>query len=562
LSEVVAVLHRFDLAPAASLMAQRGVQALLVDPVMYDRCVGHGIPAPLVHTRSTADIACGAFAEAQAAARALCRDLGPVLADLAPAALAGAWSAHRIFHLFWTLHGYRRIWPEVLASQSHAHWHLLLPQQAHTYGAHSFVPGVLLLQALRERGVPHTAYGFDCPGLEPYQLPDLRRLPECVELLAHLPTCKADAAHIADELRATSRPAALLSAQVYDVALDGMPATGLVDLATVRELLGPAAGGRVEALQAPLKVQLRAHLLPWLGPTRFMEQQVQALWEALEAQALLYLWLERHFAGRLPRQLLISNHDATIHGALTSFALQHGVRVLVLPHSRVHNVPIKTEGVAPLCLHHAMQGGPCVDLADRMLPAGLMRVPAGWTTPAATGELRTLGLVLNGLSVNGMCMVDFEAYADSLRQWCDWAQARGLALKLRTRIAETPAILLAQRLQMDVQALMLGAEGSLADFASGCDLTLGFDVPTSGLHDLVRQGRAVMQVEHRPLARHEWAIVDERVVPRYSAAEARERLALMQANPALFLAYRRELFDTAQARELPARPLRDWLAED
>ena len=75
-------------------------------------------------------------------------------------------------------------------------------------------------------------------------------------------------------------------------------------------------------------------------------------------------------------------------------ALRHGVNTVVLPHSRVHNVPIKVDGPAPLCLHHALQGGPCLDLADRMLPTGLMRAPGDWATPAGTGELRTLGLVL------------------------------------------------------------------------------------------------------------------------------------------------------------------------
>ena len=560
MSEVVAVLHRFDMAPAAGLVVQRGVQAFLVDPVMYDRCLGQGIAAPLVHTRSTADVARAAFTDAQAAARALCRELGEVLAAVAPAAVAGAWSSHRIFHLFWTLHGYRRIWPEVLAQHAHEHWHLLLPQQAHTYGAHSFVPGLLLLNALRERGVAHTAYGFDCPGLDAYQLPDLRRLPADVELIAHLPTCKADAAHIADELLAAGQRVAVLSPQVYDVPLEGIASTGLVDLATVRGLLDSHDGVRVEALQAPLKDVLRRHLQPWLSQPRFLEQQVQVLWEALEAQALLYLWLERHFAGRPPRRLLLSNHDATIHGALTSFALQHGMAIVVLPHSRVHNVPIKVDGPAPLCLHHALQGGPCLDLADRLLPAGLMRAHGEWSAPPAGGTLRTLGLVLNGISGNGMCMVNFEAYADSLCQWQAWARERGLVLKLRVRIAETPVTLLAQRLAIDVEALMEGSQGSLADFAGACDLTLGFDVPTSGLHDLVRRGRAVMQVQLRPLGRHEWAIVDERVVPRYNSAEAQERLALMHANPALFVAYRREQFDLAEAREAGARPLRDWLA--
>ncbi|HEY0956421.1 MAG TPA: hypothetical protein VGE36_16800 [Roseateles sp.] len=559
MSEVVAVLHRFDLPMAGALMAQRNAQAFLADPVMYDRCLGHGIAAPLVHTRSTADIACAAYADAQPAARTLCRELGEVLAAVAPAAVHGAWSGHRIFQLFWTLQGYRRIWPEVLARHSHDHWHLLLPQTAHTYGTHSFVPGLMLANALRERGLSHTAYGFDCPGLDAYQLPDLRRLPADVELLAHVPTCGHDGRYIAEELRASGLRCAVLSPQIYDVPLEGIEATGLLGMPEVRECLGAEASARVATLEAPLKDVLERHLAPWLGQPRFRALQVQALWEALEAQALFYLWLQQHFATRPPRQLLISNHDATVHGALMSFAHDRGVPIAVLPHSRVHNIAIKSDGLAPLCLHHGLQDGPCLDLADGLLPSGPLRYPGDWQAPAETGALRTLGLVLNGISANGMCMVDFEAYAEAVKRWRDWAAQRGLTLKLRVRAVETPVTLMAQRLQTDVETLMQNTQGSLVDFARGCDLTLGFDVPTSGLQDLVREGLAVMQVEFRPLARHEWSIVAERVVPRHAMAEAQERLALMQAHPALFTRYRRAQFDAAQSAQAEAKPLRDWL---
>lgn len=560
MSEVVAVLHRFDLATAASLVAQRPVRPFVVDPIMHDRCIAHGLSAPLVHTRSNADVACTAYAEAQVLARALCRDLGNVLAPLAPGAVGAGWSAHRIFHMFWTVLGYRRIWADVLGQHTHGHWHVMLPQQAHTYGVHSFIPGLMLINALRERGVAHSAYGFDCPGLDAYRLPDLRRLPAELDVIAHLPTCKYDAAHIADELRASGLRAAELTPQMYDAPLEGIPATGLVDLAIVRELLGAEPCGRVEALRLPLKEVLRRHLQPWIAQPHFLELQVQALWEALEAQALLQVWLEQHFAGRMPRQLLISNHDATVHGALTGFAQQHGIAAYVLPHSRVHNMAIKIDGPTPLCLHHVLQGGDCFDLADRLLPSGLLRFPGEWSAPPGDGALRSLGLVLNGLSANGMCLLHFDDYVASLSRWLDWSRERGLELKLRVRPVETPVLLLAERLQMDAEALMQDAQGSLTDFAIGCDLTLGFDQPTSGLQDVVRQGGAAMQVELRPLARNEWSIVDERIVPRHGEVEARERLALLQANPPLFWRYRREQFDAAQARSARARPLRDWLA--
>ncbi|PZP31329.1 MAG: hypothetical protein DI603_13285 [Roseateles depolymerans] len=559
MGEVVTALHRFDLPAAHGLATQRGCQVFLVDPVLHMRAVAAGVAEPLVHTRSTVDVARSAYEQAQVAARSLCADLGERLAPLAPAAAAGAWSSHRIFQLFLTLLGYQRIWPEVLDQHEHERWHVLLPHLAHTYGTHSFVPGLQLLTALRERGIAHSAYGFECPGLDAYQLPDLRRLPADVELLVHLPTCGHDAAYIASELKACGLRVGVLSSQMYDVAFDGLEATGLVDLETVRQLLGPQAVGSVRALEGELKSVLVAHLQAHLGQPRFLDMQVQALWEALEVQALFHLWLDQHFNGRLPGRLLISNHDATVHGALMSFAHHRGLAISVLPHSRVHNLAIKTDGLMPTCLHHALQDGPNYDLSDRLLPGAPLRYPGEWAAPGELGELRVVGLVLNGISANGMCMVDFEAYVQAVRQWLDWARQQGLELRLRVRTAETPVLLMAQRLQLDAEALMQATQGSLSDFARGCDLTLGFDVPTSGLQDLVREGQAAMQIEFRPLARHEWAIVDERIVPRYCCGEAQERLALMQRNPAVFLQFRSQQCEAARARVAAARPLRDWL---
>ena len=157
--------------------------------------------------------------EAQQSTQALCRDLGAQLLAIAPRAVEGCWSGHRISQLFLTLHGYRRIWADVLAQHTHAHWHVLLPQQAHTYGTHSFAPGLQLLNQLRERGVTFGAYGYDCPGMDAYQLPDLRQVSPDTELLVHLPTCRYDAAHFAAEIQASGLRAGVLTAQVYDEPL-------------------------------------------------------------------------------------------------------------------------------------------------------------------------------------------------------------------------------------------------------------------------------------------------------------------------------------------------------
>ena len=559
MSEVVTALHRFDLPVAQAFAAERGAKVFLADPALHARALAAGVTDLVVHTSSKADVARAAYAQAQRSTQALSRELGAQLKAIAPKAVEGCWNAHRIAQMFLTLHGYQRIWQDVLDQHVHAHWHVLLPQQAHAYGTHSFVPGLQLLNQLRERGIAFGAFGYDCPGMDAYQLPDLRRISPDTELLVHLPTCRYDAAHFAAEILATGQRAGVLTSQLYDEPLDGLASSGLVSLSEVRECLGPQRVARVQALEPALRAVLVTHLHPHIPQQRFLDLQVQALWEALEAQALLYLWLEQHFSTRAPRQLLISNHDATIHGALTSFALQGGADVIVVPHSRVHNQTIKLEGARPLCLHHGLQDGPSLDIGGRVLGAGLLAYPAAPAVRRDARPLRTLGLVLNGISGNGMCLVNFEHYLDGIRQLLDWARLVGLAVKLRVRIAETPTVLLVERLGLDMDELMRLAQGSLLDFARGCDLCVGYDMPTSGLQDLLQQGLPVMQAEVRPLSWPEWSIVDGRVVPRHGLPELMDRLELLKASTEEFMRFADRQYRIAQEAVAGARPLSAWL---
>lgn len=560
--DIIPVVHRFDAALAVGMAAARGAQVLAVDPVMHTHIANAGLASPWVKTRSRADVAGQAYEAAERATLALSRELGGVLGALGPTVAAAAWNAHRIFHLFWTAYGYQRLWPEALEAHPDAHWHILLPQQAHCYGVHSFVPALTLADLAQQAGRRWTAYGYDCPGLETFRVPDLRRLPPDTELLCHLPTCHHDAAYVAAELQASGWRVGVLSSQMYDIELPGFEASGLLDLAELRALLDPAARARVAALEEPVKAVLLRHLAALLPRRTFLERQQQSLWEALELQALFYLWLEQCLGARPPRQLLISSHDALVHGALMSFAARYGLATSVLPHSRVNNVAVGCDGLRPLCLHHGLQDGPSLDLAGLALPAARLRYPGDWREPAGRGDrLATLGLVLNGISANGMCMIDFEDYLEGIRRVRLWAQAQGLRLRLRVRAAETPVALLAERLQIPVDALLAELGMGLLDFARGCDLCLGYDVPTSGLQDLVRDGIAVMQAECRPLNRAEWSIVDAAVVPRHTLTEALARLAVLAANPAEFRRFRDRQYVAALSTQQGARTLRDCLTQ-
>lgn len=557
---LIAVTHRLDLPTAALLVEQQQARVLVVDPLQQLRVLQHPLPAPEVYAHIDEAVTRRAASEAHARTVALSRVLAPLLQRVAPGADVVPWSAHRFQQLFWTALGYRYVWQQVTAELRPERWHVLLPRQPHRYGGHSFLPGLMLVEQLQARGLPHAAYVIDVPALEGGRLPDLRRLPGDVELLAHLPTCFHDAAYFEEELLASGLRCALLSAEVYDVPMEKLPASGLVDAGEVRGLLPSPAVATLDALAEPVCRLLREHLAPFIRQAAFLDTQVQSLWQGLHAQGLLSLWLDQHFEGRLPHRLLLSNHDATMHGALLSFAARHALPVSLVPHSKVFNQPVfNSDGLQLQCLHHGLQGGPCVDLGGRLLPAQRLAYPGAWQQPAAP-RLATVGVVLNGLSANGISLLNVEAYAAGLRRLADGCRALGLTLRWRIRLAETPVLLLAERLGLTADDLLADTHGSLLDFGRGCDLVIGCDAPTSGLHELLREGIAVMQMEMRPLARDEWSIVDSGVAPRMNGVELLDRLRLMADNPAHFAefcaAQHRRALDSQQG----AQPLRHWLA--
>ncbi|MCY4747392.1 hypothetical protein NYO99_20640 [Pelomonas sp. UHG3] len=558
---LIAVTHRLDLPSAAALREQQQAELLVADPLLCGRVISHPLPEPQVFTRVDAAVARGALAEALTRARALGQALAPWLAQLVPGSRQVPWSTHRYQQLFWTALGYRGVWQQVLAAHEPERWHVILPRQPHRYGGHSFVPGLMLLEQLVARGKPHAAYLVDVPSLDGGQLPDLRQLPADVQLLAHLPTCFHDAAHFSEEILASGLRCGLLSAEVYDVPLEGLPATGLVDAREVRGLLPPERLAALDALAGPVCDVLREHLQPVITHKGFRDTQVTALWQALEAQALLCFWLAQHFAGRLPRRLLLSNHDATIHGALLSFAASHAIPVTLVPHSKVFNQPVfNIDGLDALCLHHGLQDGPCLDFGGRQLPAGRLAYPGGWPEPPPPpAALKTVGVVLNGLSANGVSLLSFEDYAAGLAELLAGCRALGLQPRLRARLAETPLQMLAQRLALPLEPLLADTQGSLVDFAAGCDLLLGYDMPTSGLHEVLRAGVGVLQAEIRPLASDEWKIVDRAVAPRMHPVELMDRLRVMAANPACLHEFLRTQQQRARDAQAGARPLRDWL---
>lgn len=570
----VFVLHRVDLQPALQLAAQLQRDGLcdeppvitLIDPVLHTHACLNGAPGARLLQVPGSDIAVGATCRALADTRVLCGEIDRVLARLIPEALGAAWCAFWLRTLHTTAHGCRQTGQAMAGLLAGDTAHLLLPDAPQRYGLHSFLPALMYAEGLRAAGQAPRLYRSPLPPWEPTLLPDpmVDARPagseRPVDLLCHLPTCFSDGALFADQVQATGLTVQVLPSQVYDIDTEGLPRCAMSTTDTLAARLPAARQQALAAVLDEVSALLTRHLDPLIASPGMAQRQVLALVEAYRQNALLFFALDERFGAQPPKTLLISNHDAGLHGAHLSFAWRHGLRVVMVPHAKIFNSVVPSYGHDMLCLTHPLQAGEVIDMDGSRMPTGTLDFAKPLRlAPLPTRPLATLGIVLNGVSASATCLLDLQVYVAGLRELLDWCRAQQVACRIRCRPSENTSIWLGPALGLDIATLMAGQEGTLADFAQPCDLVLGYDVPTSGLFDLLDQGQPVLQALCRRLAPEEARIVDARIVPHLPLADALARLTSFCAQASSLWDFaQRQRREHAQAM-LAAQPLRAWL---
>jgi hypothetical protein len=384
--------------------------------------------------------------------------------------------------------------------------------------------------------------------------------PSAVDLLCHIPTCFNDSALFSAELVASGRSVLVMPPPVFDVSTDGLPRCGLVAADLLAERLSPADRTALAATLDRLSGVLSQHLLPLIGGGGMAQKQVLAMVEGYRLNALLFHALQARFGDQPPKTLLISNHDIGLHGAFVSFALRHRLDIVMVPHAKIFNSVVPSYGHDVLCLAHPLQGGEIIDLDGYRMPTGVLDFARPLAVaPRAAQPLRTLGVVLNAVSAKALCLVDMPTYLQGLRQLRDWCRAHDIDCRIRCRPNGSIMPLICEALELPAEALLAYQDGSLVEFAQDCDLLLGYDVPTSGVFDLLDQGLPVLQVLCRRLEPEEARIVDARVVPQLPLAQALRRLDELVADPLALWRLRSTQVQQRVQAGAAAQPLRAWL---
>lgn len=571
----IAALHRIDLSSAAQLAQQlrdhpggKGEEPIVtvVDPALLNHAHANGMPQVQLITLPDCDIVHGVYTQTLAATRMMCAEADAVMAELVPTARGAAWCGHWLQFLHHTAIGYRNIGLQLAARLQGDTVHVLLPDLPHRFGYHSYVPGLLVSDTLRSAGIAVQLYSCSTPGWDAPLMADPLS-PEAadpaagaVDLLCHLPTCFYDSALFASEIVAANRQALVLPSPLFDVPLAGLPRSAMASPDEIARRLPAALQEQLGSTLQRLEALLFKRMTSLLPSARLAQTQVHALVEGYRQNALLYLALEQRFSGRPPRTLLISNHDVGFHGALHSFARKHGMRTLMLPHAKVYPDPLTSYGHDIQCLAHPLQGGDVLDLDGSAMPWAALDFGAAYQVPSAPPEpLATLGIVLNAVSLNNMPLVALQLYVRGLVQLRDWCTAQAVDCRIRCRPNGSVMSMLVDELKLCPDDLVRDQEGSIADFGAGCNLVLGYDVPTSGVLELLQHGVPVIQALCRRLGLQEWRSIDPAVVPQWQLPQVIERLTEFRRDGLELWRFRRQQVSQHAAASSSALPLRAWL---
>ncbi len=561
MSEIIVVNHRIDFTVAQQLQAQHeGAELLFFDPQLLEHARWTGVKGARLHRWQGNGLCWQVYRPLRGEVARLQEQIDRALATCVPEATGCQWHYVGLFYLLYTLRGYRAIGDAFAAQASVSRVHLLGPQQAFRYGQHSFAPALSLRQALVQAGQETQFYTYDLSGPGEDRVPDLRQAAsQAPELLVHLPTCLYDHAYFESEILAAGRPALNLPSQFYDVKLPGLPATPMTGLAALLEGLPADSAAQFDRVLGLLQVILQNALAPLIPSPGLLAQQVQTLLQAYRTQLVFFAALEEAFGRKPASQLLISNHDAGLHGPLLSHAKRHRARVLLVPHAKFFNSPAPDLPNA-LCLSHPLQGTEIAGLGGRPVASAPLAFPERLSLPETLPQpLRTLGVLLAGVSYNSMCTADMDVYLDGLKRLYDWCVEQGIDCRLRCKPTDGFASQIAEHLGIDVQDILRQFEGSLADFGAACDLCLGYDVPTSGAIELLRQGTPMVHAQLRPLLHEELSLQSGRIVPLHMLDETLAQLQQWQQDPSALWRFRRQQHAAYLQLQAEARPLRDFL---
>lgn len=562
-----------DLPAAQQIATQCGEhQVVVFDPTLVDRVASAGLGRALYLPWDAAPTYHQMDLDAHRAARDIEAALAPLVRARWPGLSILGWQHLSLYYLAMSTRWYGEMLAAVVPRLREFKLHVPLYDRPQMLYFPSFVPALACLRAAQREGIAFQAYNDPGQDFGADLAPDLRgqfqgdgrqgnaRQGDDREfLLTHLPTCLYDIAHINDELAAAGKAVVNVRARWFDQPVQAGHQVALAPLAELSTALQPDLRAQIAEVAEALRNALDGLLAPRLDAVAFRARQVEQLVTVYRAQLVTYHLMQQHFRQARPAKLLLSDHDTGLHGPLVAFAQAHHLPLLVLPHSKTSG-HLDHSHRNTTALYHPLQGAPVRDADGRRLSQFALDLPTTMQYASRLrGAPRTIGLLLNSTSMNGVPGVEFGAFVDGIGAIARWCEARGLELVIRFKPGYSLITLLTERLGLDTALLVHNTQGTMADFTARCDLCLMYGAPTSGALELLGQSVPLLNPLCGPITQAQAATIAAEVVPRGDVPEML-RLADTLVDDALeFQQFRRRQFLAFAERFRDARLLRELL---
>ncbi len=567
MKDVVVILNAQEISVAQQFCAALPeYEVLLFDVVLSDPAIAAKLHNVQVVTEIAAPSHVSIDREAHRAARALEEALDFVQRRWSGVSIL-SWQHLNFFCLFIALRWYTALWQLVGARLAGRRVHVPVNQRPTDYYFDSFVPALTLLEYLQGQHIDCVAYEYDAGGVTLDSVPGLTGEPRGGEppgggpewLLTHLPTCIYDHAYFGQEMRASKKRIVNLQARRWDVPVEADQTIGLMPMTQLLASLPPATQERIDAACGALSENLEHLLLPHFGSPRYRARQTESFVNLYRGQFATYFGLERFCRTDVPAKLVLSEHDTGFHGPLVSFAESRSLSVILLPHSKIMG-DVEFGYRNMVALTHPMQGTSIHDGYDRPVSHHTLAYPESFCSTTDIGNgLRTMSLMLNSPSLNGVHFSPPDAYLEGIKRIVSWCLAVDVQLKIRCKPGFPLFGLLRACVGADPAALARNAGETMDEHVQGCDLGLMYDMPTSASLFFLRRSLPILNPIVAELTKHQRSLVRPDLIVPESVEATLRRLDGFRADPLSLYAFRAAQFHAYVTGFTRARPLRCFL---
>lgn len=487
--------------------------------------------------------------------------------EIVPEVSIKSWQHLNFYYILQAIRWYTQLWTEVLPSFKQDKVHICFCDAPAQYYFASYIPALLSMQVLNNLGIDFKGYSYPKPqdwtSADANLVPDLKpTLTEssCIDVLIHIPTCFYDFNYFSQELIASGKTVINLQAKYWDVPVVANTSVGLSTDEEMLAYLPDTIKKQTDAFFERLVNGLDSILTTYIATPVYRNRQATLIASLYKAQLVTYYLLEARFKSDKPKKILLSDHDAGFHGPIVSFAEKYSIPVLMVPHSKIsQDMEFSYSGITSFS--HGIQGREILNASGKRIKSFKLNYPETLSISTLSSKpIRRIGLLLNGLALNGVMITNFTDYIEGIKRIIEWCEQHDIELIVRNRPGLTIARLLSKNFNLSVDDLKDKTNGPLSTFIEqDMDLCLMYGTPTTGSIQLLNRSIPILNPITQALAKNEEAMMNSDIVPRDTVKNILERLDLYMIDETSFQDFKMKQFITYINLFKDAQHLRNFL---